>query len=110
MSVAPRQVRKQLVKRVARDTRAREHLQLIRVADDPVNEMERRSDAGPKPRTQLFLLGCAELGVYIGGRATLALLGGPLSDVAASAARISGCRACDVTDGAKTHRNLNVPA
>src|SRR5262249_32899899 len=98
------------MERMASDTLARENLQLIRVANDSMNEMKSPTDARPKPRAQLLFVWGAKLGVHVGTGANLNLLGCTLSHVAASASRIARWFTRDVTDGAKTHCNLDVPA
>ncbi len=95
---------------MASDTLAREHLQLIRVTDDSMNEMKRPSDAGPKPRTQLIFLWGTKLGVHVRTGANLDLLRCTLSHIAASAPKLCDWLTCDVTNGAETHRNLDMPA
>src|ERR1035437_5079098 len=104
-----RQVEKQLVKRVANDTLAREHLQLMRIADDSMNEMKRPPDTGPKMRPQLYFVGGAKFGFDPIVSVSLDLLECTLSHIAAPASGISDWLTRDVADGPKAHRNLDMP-
>src|SRR5690349_9840384 len=56
-----RQVVQQLGERAALDTLTREHLKLLRLADDTVNKMERPGNPFPEALTQRRLGGIAEL-------------------------------------------------
>jgi len=110
MTVVPRQVRKQLVERVAGYALACEYLQLTRIADNAMNEMKRPCDARPKTLSQLSLIRVTKLGPDPAAGTCLLLRASARSHIGVGPPGVSGQGLLgDVTNGPKADPNLDVP-